>query len=224
MSVERPAEDLKVEETDEKLIARGKEFSVTFSRKTGLIEEGEYAGERIIDAGPFVRVVVPGRALSWDVDSLHDETGTEWKLDTMSYQSSNESLAVALRGHAGKYTVKLHMTLTGNGEVVTSYEIENPPESCQEVGLRFVLNSTMDRLRWQRRGLWTTYPEDHIGRTVGYVNKFASSTEEERYRRKPEWPWSMDTKDFYLFQKEGGSAADPPSCPSRFPCIEGKHF
>ena len=201
---ERPVKELRVDETPDKLVARGEDFSVTFSKNSGLIEAGIYAGEKIIDGGPFIHLVVPGRALSWDVDSLLDVTGMEWKLDTMSFQSSNERLAVALRGHAGKYAVKINLTVTGDGEIITSYEIENPPENCQEVGIRFLVNRGVDKLSWNRQALWSSYPEDHIGRSVGEVSKFASIAKRELYRQKPDWPWSMDTKDFSLFWKEGG--------------------
>ena len=194
-----------VDETPDKLIASGEQFSVTFSKASGLIEAGTFAGARIIDDGPYIRLVVPGRPLSWDVDSLADVTGTEWKLDTMSYQPSNERLALALRGHAGRYAAKLNLSVTGDGEIVTSYEIEKPPENCREVGIRFLVNAAMDKLSWNRQALWSTYPEDHIGRSVGEASKFASIATHELYRQKPEWPWSRDTKDFYLFRKEGGT-------------------
>ncbi len=200
----RPVKELRVDETPDTLVARGEEFSVTFSRTSGLIEAGVYAGEKVIDGGPFIRLVVPGPSLSWDVDSLIDVTGMEWKLDSMSFQSSNERLAVALRGHAGKYAVKINLTVTGDGEIITSYEIENPPEKCQEVGIRFLVNAGVDKLSWNRQALWSSYPEDHIGRSVGEVSKFVSTGKREQYRQTPEWPWSMDTKDFSLFRKEGG--------------------
>jgi hypothetical protein len=204
LPVARDPQELRVDETTGNLVARGENFSVTFAKHSGLIEAGIYAGETIIDGGPFMRLVVPGHALSWNVDSLLDVTGTEWKLDTMSFQSSKQRLAVALRGRAGMYGVKLTITVTGDGEIITSYEIENPPEKCQEAGIRFLMNPGLDRLSWNREGFWSSYPEDHIGRSVGEVSKFSSSANRERARQKPEGPWSMDTKDFYLFQKEGG--------------------
>jgi len=111
---------------------------------------------------------------------------------------------VVSRGRAGNYGVRFTLTVTGDGEIYTSYEIENPPEKCQEVGIRFLLNPGLDRLSWNRQGLWSSYPEDHIGRSVGEVSKFASSADRELARQKPERPWSMDTKDFYLFRKSGG--------------------
>ncbi len=156
-----------MEETPEELVARGEEFSVTFTKNSGLIEGGIFAGEEIVDRGPFIHLVVPGRALSWDVDSLLDVTGMDWKLDTMTYQSSKQRLAVTLRGHAGNYAVKLDLAVTGDGEIVTVYEIENPPEICQEAGIRFLVKSGVDSLSWNRQALWSTYPEDHLGRSVG---------------------------------------------------------
>ena len=37
----------------------------------------------------------------------------------------------------------------------------------REVGVAFDLVNQVDRLKWDRKGLWSVYPKDHIGRNEG---------------------------------------------------------
>lgn len=46
-----------------------------------------------------------------------------------------------------------------------------------EVGLKFTLPAAADRLRWDRRGLWSVYPEDHIGREQGIAARHDDSAQ-----------------------------------------------
>ena len=61
-----------------------------------------------------------------------------------------------------------------------------------------MLPSSIDQLSWDRKPLWSAYPNDHIGRPQGTArrqSRFAAQT----YRHPPVGPWSEDTKDFFLF-------------------------
>lgn len=55
-----------------------------------------------------------------------------------------------------------------------------------EVGVKYKLNNDIDRLSWDRKALWTVYPENHIGATKGTP-----------YKILPEDPidWSTFTND-----------------------------
>jgi hypothetical protein len=67
-----------------------------------------------------------------------------------------------------------------------------------EVGIAFTLPSSIDRLTWDRKGLWSAYPPDHIGRTQGISIRNPSGPA-ETYRSAPQGPWSQDSKNFFLF-------------------------
>jgi hypothetical protein len=208
--------DLRTEESALRILVSGKNFTVAFDRTTGLMESGTVAGERIIESGPIIRLITRGPALSWDVDTLLDVTGLTWTLDTMDVAASHEQVTVTSIGRGDSISVKLGISVSATGEIVTSYEIADPPERCQEIGVQFVLSSTLDLLSWSRRGLWSSYPEDHIGRTTGEAPKSVPGAEGERRRVKPEQPWCLDTKDFYLFPGSHGVLPSGGTVPRDF--------
>jgi hypothetical protein len=45
-----------------------------------------------------------------------------------------------------------------------------------EVGISFVLADGIDRLAWDRKALWSAYPADHIGRSVGLAQLTQSNS------------------------------------------------
>ena len=63
-----------------------------------------------------------------------------------------------------------------------------------------VLTSEVDRLDWRRKGLWSAYPEDHIGRNVGVAPREGRG-HSQRYGEKPAWPWAEDEREFILFTR-----------------------
>lgn len=65
-----------------------------------------------------------------------------------------------------------------------------------EVGVVFTLPGEVDRLQWDRRGLWTTYPEDHIGRERGVAYRTVAQPRER--------VWGELSRDFNWM---GGSLA-----------------
>ena len=48
-----------------------------------------------------------------------------------------------------------------------NFTYRGPEIQAREIGLRFGVPPWMDTLSWKRRGEWTTYPPDHIGRNQG---------------------------------------------------------
>jgi hypothetical protein len=61
----------------------------------------------------------------------------------------------------------------------------------------FVLPDEVDRLTWERRGLWSAYPDDHIGRRAGTALRRRPEGR-EAFGVEPTWSWAHDMKDFHL--------------------------
>jgi len=55
----------------------------------------------------------------------------------------------------------------------------------------------VDRLSWNRRGQWTVYPEDHIGRLDGEATPFPVSRTWKLAGpdEPPTWPWAHDAME-----------------------------
>lgn len=192
------AHDLTVDRAANTLLVRGDGFDVTIDRSTGAIASASVGGERIIDAGPFLRVVKRGTPLNWDVDTTYDIAGAFCRVDSVAIEVTPAKVVVTSRGMTDSLAATIIMTITARGEIVTTYRITDPPAQCQEAGIRFRLTPLPDRVQWERRALWSSYPDDHIGRPVGEAPIFAPHAEQESPHRRPDRSWGMDTKDEFL--------------------------
>jgi beta-galactosidase len=201
-SFSEPGARLRVVTAGDSIVAQGEKFSLAFDRNSGLIRSGKYDGARVIEGGPFIHVVASVGTISWDVDSLADITAASWRCDSLAYRSTDTSLVLSLRGMADTIKTEITIDVRGSGEIFTSYRLANLPKKFQEVGIGFVLSSSLDNLSWTRRALWSVYPDDHIGRPRGEASKAGAPG--EQYRQKPDRPWSQDTKDYYLFKATRG--------------------
>jgi hypothetical protein len=71
----------------------------------------------------------------------------------------------AYRDFAGE--LRFHITPEGGLRVSYDFTYSGTDTRAREIGLQFGVPLWCDKLQWQRRGEWTVYPEDHIGRTNG---------------------------------------------------------
>jgi hypothetical protein len=178
---------------------KGAGFELTFSRQTGLITSGIYRGARIISGGPYLNLV--GQQLG------------EWALKSVRASSEAAEAVVKISGGYGPAAVDFEVRIDGQGLITTRYTLgELPPIARKvfdegyrrdvggysELGVAYLLTNEVDRLSWRRKGLWSAYPEDHIGRNQGTAQREARG-HSQRYGEKPSWPWSEDERDFILF-------------------------
>jgi len=126
------------------------------------------------------RMIVGGKPVLYETPSLHilpaDPSLTEvpspwsWKPDgpVQLTPDGNDILVTAAgkyRDAEGKFVYRV--TPTGELDVTYSFTYLGPEIHAREIGLRFGVPPWEDTLAWLRRGEWTTYPPDHIGRNEG---------------------------------------------------------
>ncbi len=63
----------------------------------------------------------------------------------------------------------------------------------REAGIRMLLKSDCDKLKWRRWSEWGVFPEESIGRTEGVAMahrdaKWGAAV----WNQRPAWPWSLD--------------------------------
>ena len=94
---------------------------------------------------------------------------------------------------------ELRFRITPQGAVRVSYDFlyTGTDTRAREVGLQFGVPLWCDKLQWKRRGEWTVYPDDHIGRNEGLAMAHAPGPQ----KVPPEEPYATDdtplgTNDF----------------------------
>jgi hypothetical protein len=120
---------------------------------------------------------------------------------------------VSISGSYGPVEVSFEVRADGQGLITTRYTLGNLPPLARrvidegyrrdvggywEVGVAYVLTGEVDRLAWRRKGLWSAYPDDHIGRNAGIASREGRG-HLQGYGEKPAWPWSEDEREFILF-------------------------
>jgi hypothetical protein len=191
------------------IVVKGVGFEIVFDRKTGLISSGSYKGTRVIESGPHLNLV--GAAAG------------AWSLKSMRAVAEAAEAVVRVSGAYGATDADFEIRIDGQGAIATKYMLGTLPALTRrtydegyrrdvggfwELGLSYVLTDDVDRLQWRRKGLWSAYPEDHIGRNAGTAHRSARGAGQQ-YAVKPAWPWSEDEKDYILFGRNdaGGRGA-----------------
>jgi len=174
-----------VSETASSYTVQGTNFSVTFSKITGLISEATAGGAPLITGGPLLNLapIDPG---TWSLASINVTRGTTWT-------------TAVIAGSYGSLQCTFIVRIDGNGLMRTVYSTTGAITGNSEAGIIFEVPSTVDTISWQRRGLWDFYPADHIGRIAGSTPRLSASAQNQQYRQAPSWPWGSDSKNYFLY-------------------------
>jgi len=170
-------------ETERMMTVRGVNFRLVFDRTTGLIETAELGGTRLVAGGPFL-ACAPATVLPWSL------SGLERRIE------GNEAI-LDLRGSFGGSLASFVIRVDGHGLMTVAYVHEGRPEGLGEMGVAFLLPAEVESLSWERRGLHSVYPADHLGRSAGVARKLRAGPPDV-YRTQPSWPWAEDMTDWYL--------------------------
>ncbi len=174
-------------ETERMMTVRGANFRLVFDKTTGLIETGEVAGTRLLAGGPFL-ACAPAELMPWSL------TGLERRIE------GNEAV-LDVRGSFAGALARFIIRVDGRGLMTVDYSYSGRPEGLNEMGVAFVLPAEVESLSWERRGLHSIYPADHIGRNAGTARKLRGGAS-DAYRILPAWPWAEDMTDWFLFGRD----------------------
>lgn len=167
----------------------GTDFSIEFSKTTGLITSGNYKGTQVITGGPYLNLGLAELS--------------QWSLSSISSSTAGDKAVIDISGYYGTVECIFKLNIDSEGLISTTYTVNNPPakynggmsKGYSEVGVAYNLVSNIDTLKWKRNGLWSSYPDDHIGRLEGTAQKIREGGNEQ-YRVEPQWAWSQDMKYF----------------------------
>ena len=185
-----------IDETDSEITVNGENFALVFSKTTGLISSGSFGEEdgALLTGGPYLHVT--GASLgSW----------TPAETDGIKAEIVGNQAVVTLNGSYGNgQGVQFVLTISGNGIIHTQYTLTTAPAAgsgLSEVGISYDIPSDMESVSWLRDGLYSAYPEDHIGRNQGTALKAREGSEEnpDQYGVEPQWPWKDDMMNYFVW-------------------------
>ncbi|MFN8009209.1 MAG: glycoside hydrolase family 2 TIM barrel-domain containing protein [Terriglobia bacterium] len=126
------------------------------------------------------RLMVDGRQVMYSTPSLHiqpadasmSDLPSPWTWRPGSPIKIEKSNGNVVATAVGKYrdaegTFVYRVTPTGALDISYDFIYLGPEIRAREIGMELSVPVRMDRLGWKRRGEWSSYPADHIGRNEG---------------------------------------------------------
>ena len=203
---------LLVEETAGMMTIKGDGFEIPFSKETGLICNATSKGQVIIEKGPFLHLDI----------NLNHLTGAEvrksarkfltsdsdWKKQSLTYTRKEGAVEVALSGFYQDVQTDILIRISPAGEMNVSYVVAGQPNGyLRETGLSFYLPERLDYLQWERKGMWSCYPEGAFAGNTGETSLY--NPKQVRYGENPAQPWSADTHNYYYWADAGANCDRP---------------
>jgi len=180
------------------------------------LDEVEGGAERAIEfsLSEHPLLAVDGKAMLLDLPELmilplNAEGGTQMTGDNQIFAPDNATCSgwEAVKTSRDRTTIHVEgryteaeggysLAITDGGRVELAYRFTCRKEiNPRQIGMVFLLPRSFDKLSWSRKGQWSVYPSDHIGRRRGTA--FAFPAEERTGPAGPAFlpvrPWSMDT-------------------------------
>lgn len=204
--------ELRVEETNDRVIVRGDDFEIPFSKEDGLITQATSGGKVFMEKGPFLHLDINLNHLSGaEVRKSADKFRTvdsDWKKESLDYQKQGSRILVELKGSYKQVSVDIQLLISPEGKMnITYLTVGEPNGYLRETGLSFNLPSSPNRLSWKRKGYWSYYPADAFAGNSGNVPLF--NNKQVAYGMDPGQPWLLDTYDYYYWADAGAIGVDP---------------
>lgn len=203
---------LRVTETDEFVIVEGDNFTIPFSRHTGLICNAVSAGKVVLESGPFLNLNT----------NLNHLTGAEvrkaakkfilpkenWVKKDFVCQLKDGKAEIALSGEYGGVKIDFQMLILPEGQIEMNYIVSDAPNGyVRESGLSFLLPDIYNYLRWERKGYWDYYQEGAFAGNNGCAPLY--NNHRVAYRENPQQAWQLDTHNYYYWADAGANCHQP---------------
>ena len=190
----RPAGKPKLIQNNDTITIKSPDGQWVIDKKTGLIQKGIYKGKTVVTGGPTLMANPLKEDDGWPKEPSNVMC-SNWKLEKFEVERSGDEIIVRSKGQydqaGGVYT----MRFDGNGRVSIDYSFEYKTDvSPREIGIVFDVAKDFDTLTWKRKGVWTSYPDSHIGRNQGQAKAFRGDDWPEiKKHTAPPWPWALDS-------------------------------
>jgi len=172
----------------------GDNFEITFDGANGRIRRALIDRHSVLYQTPKLHVQ-PIEATLEEFPNF--ET---WRLTKpLDIHPAGSDYEVIENGTYRDFSGELRFRITPLGALRVSYDFTytGTDVRTREIGLQFGIPGWCDKLEWKRRGEWTVYPEDHIGRNDGIAMAHADGPQPV----PPTQPYAQDdtplgTNDF----------------------------
>lgn len=175
------------------------DFTFKINKKTGAIDQGSVKDVAVIVGNPLLVVNRPKDAgVLKNTDAI---LSGDYRIANFSFDQLNkEVFVIHSKGEVDKYPVEMVTSLYPNGKIKITYSADSIPAYTWDIGVGVPVASDLDKISWDRKGYWTTYPEGHMSALKGMAKKVYNST--ESFGIKPNFEVSHSMSDYFLTKKD----------------------
>ena len=200
----------RVEQNIREAVISGADFTLRFSKYAGQITSLVYKGETVLTGGPHLQLMRSGLSIQefWPQSCRVYVAGSEAVIDLdVIYSPIAAAFQIRIDG-AGLMTVHYTVKHTPDPPPAAKSIPWNLTDAggYSEVGVQFTLPASVDRLQWDRKALWTVYPEDHVGRGRGVAWKDPAVRGTDVWSNAP-----YDLNWWSLWERETPERVESPS-------------
>ena len=176
-----------VDTTDTTYIIRSRAVTYVFNRKKGELVSIQKNGKNLIET-PLQVYAIPHLKENEVIDYIPQEQAGEarfssdplkdWVFGSESLRSTSNGVSITVHGKYGKCPIELVYRIDAEDRLRIDYILNffSLGNKIRQIGIGFCLPKTYTTLNWKRKGLWSAYPADHIGRTQGTAKAFYPET------------------------------------------------
>jgi beta-galactosidase len=193
--------ELIVNQDGDILSIEGTDFRWLFDLNKGKLA-GAYSGKAKILTGGAELMILSLKTGECKTDyslniPFHNDPCSNWVLANSTQTLNNDSVVITVEGSYDEAEGKIFYKFSGDGSLAVSYIMTSKISiSPRQWGMVFKVPGGIKNLDWYRKGFWSNYPDDHIGRTKGSAIPFDSRAYHmESPRLEPENHWSFDANE-----------------------------
>lgn len=185
----------------DKLALKSNHIEVHIDKKTGKIIQAAVNGKAVITGNPLLVINKPEKPMVRK-NAVGIFSG-DYQIDSFSFDSKSKNVfVVTSKGSVDKYPVEMTVSLYPNGQIEVKYTADSIPNYSWDIGIGVPVSAALDHISWNRKGYWSTYPQDEISALTGSAVKTANSKEEHGV--EPAFAMAQAMKD-YVFTKQTDS-------------------
>ena len=190
---------LKINYNGSMIIISGENFEWTFDSIKASITKAQINNEEFLFSGADLMAI----ALKSDECSpqhkqalpAHNTVYSLKKIKGFRIKNKQDTIIISTLVNYLDFEGNINYAFLSNGELIIDYQMESKIEiNPRQWGLVFDIDAQMSYLQWDRKGLWSWYPKNHIGRTKGKSQAFPKH-EKPDLSKAPQNDWADDFND-----------------------------
>lgn len=197
----REEEQISMTKSREEISINGKSFLWVFDVEKGRIIKGIKNGKQILNDGASLMMLplTTGPCLtehSLTIQPLNNIC-SNWKMSSLSTEESDKGVVIKVSGSYDEASGNIKYSIDRKGDLKVEYDFKSAVDiNPRQWGVVFATPRNIEKLTWNRKGQWNSYPENHIGRTAGEAFPFPEpKSRNPEFGSEPAWEWRYDSNE-----------------------------